>query len=98
MPGPHLQRLCALSEALRDSSISISRSMLAPCSLEAFQGQCSSILEQLQDRGMFSLAREVAALAELPVDSVVTHEVQCTWGQSPLPAAARIEDAASQPS
>ncbi|KAL9837567.1 LOW QUALITY PROTEIN: spatacsin-like [Geothlypis trichas] len=75
LDGPHLQRLCALSEALRDSSISISRSMLAPCSLEAFQGQCSSILEQLQDRGMFSLAREVAALAELPVDSVVTHEV-----------------------
>lgn len=75
-PGPHLKRLCALSEALRDSSISVSRSILSSCSLEAFQGECSSILEQLQERGMFSLAREVAALAELPVDSVVTHEVQ----------------------
>uniref|UniRef100_A0A8C5JPC0 SPG11 vesicle trafficking associated, spatacsin n=1 Tax=Junco hyemalis TaxID=40217 RepID=A0A8C5JPC0_JUNHY len=73
--GPHLRRLCALSEALRDSSIPISRSMLSPCSLEAFQGQCGSILEQLQEKGMFSLAREVAALAELPVDSVLTHEV-----------------------
>nr|XP_041574240.1 spatacsin [Taeniopygia guttata] len=71
LDGPHLKRLCALSE----SSISISRSILSSCSLEAFQGECSSILEQLQDRGMFSLAREVAALAELPVDSVVTHEV-----------------------
>ncbi|RLV92633.1 hypothetical protein DV515_00013711, partial [Chloebia gouldiae] len=75
LDGPHLKRLCALSEALRDSSISISRSMLTSCSLEAFQRECSSILEQLQERGMFSLAREVAALAELPVDSVVTHEV-----------------------
>ncbi|XP_041325115.1 spatacsin-like isoform X2 [Pyrgilauda ruficollis] len=79
LDGPHLTRLCALSEALRDSSISISRSILTSCSLEAFQAECSSILEQLQEKGMFSLAREVAALAELPVDSVVTHEVQCTW-------------------
>ncbi|XP_054498298.2 spatacsin isoform X1 [Agelaius phoeniceus] len=75
LDGPHLKRLCALSEALRDASISISRSILTACSLEAFQGECSSILEQLQERGMFSLAREVAALAELPVDSVVTQEV-----------------------
>ncbi|KAM3663146.1 spatacsin [Ammospiza maritima maritima] len=75
LDGPHLRRLRALSEALRDSSVPISRSILTPCSLEAFQGQCSSILEQLQEKGMFSLAREVAALAELPVDSVVIHEV-----------------------
>ncbi|NXO71936.1 SPTCS protein, partial [Phainopepla nitens] len=75
LDGPHVRRLCALSEALRDSSISISRSILSSCSLQAFQGECSSILQQLQEKGMFSLAREVAALAELPVDSIVTHEV-----------------------
>ncbi|NXD38008.1 SPTCS protein, partial [Copsychus sechellarum] len=75
LDGPHVRRLCALSEALRGSSIPISPSILSPCSLEAFQGECSSILEQLQEQGMFSLAREVAALAELPLDSVVTHEV-----------------------
>ncbi|KAM7039231.1 spatacsin [Acridotheres tristis] len=75
LDGPFVRRLCALSEALRDSSIPISSSMLSSCSLEAFQGECSSILQQLQEKGMFSLAREVAALAELPVDSVVTHEV-----------------------
>lgn len=71
-----MKKLCALSEALKDSSISINRSILTSYSLEAFQGECRSILEQLQEKGMFSLAREVAALAELPVDSVVTHEVQ----------------------
>ncbi|XP_062357390.1 spatacsin isoform X2 [Cinclus cinclus] len=75
LDGPYVKRLCALSEALRDSSIPISSSILSSCSLEAFQEECSSILEQLQEKGMFSLAREVAALAELPVDSVVTHEV-----------------------
>ncbi|KAF4804459.1 spastic paraplegia 11 [Turdus rufiventris] len=75
LDGPYVRRLCALSEALRDSSIPISPSILSPCSLEAFQGECSSILQQLQGQGLFSLAREVAALAELPVDSVVTHEV-----------------------
>ncbi|XP_032926333.1 spatacsin isoform X2 [Catharus ustulatus] len=75
LDGPYVRRLCALSEALRDSSIPISPSILSPCSLQAFQGECSSILQQLQEQGLFSLAREVAALAELPVDSVVTHEV-----------------------
>ncbi|NXQ27812.1 SPTCS protein, partial [Alaudala cheleensis] len=75
LDGPHVKRLCALSEALRGSSISISRSILSPCSLQEFQGQCRAILQQLQHKGMFSLAREVAALAGLPVDSVVTHEV-----------------------
>ncbi|XP_071424746.1 spatacsin isoform X2 [Pithys albifrons albifrons] len=77
LDGPYVRKLCALSETLRDSSIPINSSILTlrSCSLEAFQGECRSILEQLQDRGMFSLAREVAALAELPVDSVVTREV-----------------------
>ncbi|XP_016156287.1 PREDICTED: spatacsin [Ficedula albicollis] len=75
MDGPYMRKLCALSETLRGSSIPISPSILSPCSLEVFQGECSSILEQLQEQGMFSLAREVAALAELPVDGVVTHEV-----------------------
>ncbi|NWI89416.1 SPTCS protein, partial [Pitta sordida] len=75
LDGPHVRRLCALSEALKDSSISMSRSILTGSSLETFQRECSSILEQLQEQGMFCLAREVAALAELPVDGVVTQEV-----------------------
>ncbi|KAM6301889.1 spatacsin [Podargus strigoides] len=73
--GPYVKKLCALSETLKDSSISINRSILTSYSLETFQGECRAILEQLQEEGMFSLAREVAALAELPVDNVVTQEV-----------------------
>ncbi|NXG20208.1 SPTCS protein, partial [Grallaria varia] len=77
LDGPYVKKLCALSETLKDSSISINRSILTlrSYSLETFQGECRSILEQLQEKGMFCLAREVAALAELPMDSVVTREV-----------------------
>uniref|UniRef100_A0A8C9EUA4 SPG11 vesicle trafficking associated, spatacsin n=1 Tax=Pavo cristatus TaxID=9049 RepID=A0A8C9EUA4_PAVCR len=73
--GPYVKKLCALSEVLKDSSVSISRSMLTSCTPETFQDECSSILEQLQEQGLFPLARQVAELAELPVDSVVTREV-----------------------
>ncbi|XP_068266385.1 spatacsin [Nyctibius grandis] len=75
LDGPYVRKLCALSETLKDSSISINRSILTSYSMETFQSECRSILEQLQEKGMFSLAREVAALAELPVDNVVTQEV-----------------------
>ncbi|NWJ10608.1 SPTCS protein, partial [Crypturellus undulatus] len=75
LDGPYVKKLCALSEALQDSSISINRSILTGYSTETFQSECSSILEQLQDKGMFSLAWKVAELAELPVDNVVTQEV-----------------------
>ncbi|NWW47329.1 SPTCS protein, partial [Pedionomus torquatus] len=75
LDGPYMKKLCALSETLRDSSVSINRSILTSSSVETFRSECGSILEQLQERGMFSLAREVAALAELPVDNVVIQEV-----------------------
>ncbi|XP_074011775.1 spatacsin [Numenius arquata] len=75
LDGPYVKKLCVLSETLRDSSISINRSILTSSDVETFRSECGSILEQLQERGMFSLAREVAALAELPVDNVVIQEV-----------------------
>uniref|UniRef100_A0A8B9PSW5 SPG11 vesicle trafficking associated, spatacsin n=1 Tax=Apteryx owenii TaxID=8824 RepID=A0A8B9PSW5_APTOW len=75
LDGPYVKRLCALSETLQDSSISINRSILTSYNTETFQNECRSILEQLQEKGMFSLARKVAELAELPVDNVVTQEI-----------------------
>eukprot|EP00076_Gallus_gallus_P044196 XP_025009734.1 spatacsin isoform X4 [Gallus gallus] len=75
LDGPYVKKLCALSETLRDSSVPINRSMLTRYTPETFQKECTSILEQLQEKGMFSLAREVAELAELPADSVVTQEI-----------------------
>ncbi|KAM6119487.1 spatacsin [Pterocles gutturalis] len=75
LDGPYVKKLCALSETLKNSSVSINRSILTGYRMETFQSECRSILEQLQEKGMFSLAQEVAALAELPVDNVVTQEV-----------------------
>ncbi|NXP43968.1 SPTCS protein, partial [Heliornis fulica] len=75
LDGPYVKKLCALSETLRGSSIPINPSILTSYNMETFQSECRSILEQLQERGMFSLAWEVAALADLPVDNVVTREV-----------------------
>ncbi|CAM5087629.1 unnamed protein product [Natator depressus] len=73
--GPDVKKLCALSQILKDSSISINRSILTSYDTEYFQNECRLVLEQLQERGLFSLARKVAELAELPVDSVVIQEV-----------------------
>ncbi|XP_075752911.1 spatacsin isoform X2 [Pelodiscus sinensis] len=73
--GPDVKKLCALSQILKDSSISINRSILTSSDSENFQNECRSILEQLQERGLFSLARKVAELAELPVAGVVIQEV-----------------------
>lgn len=73
--GPDVKKLCALSQILKDSSITINRSILTSYDTENFQNECRSVLEQLQERGLFSLARKVAELAELPVDSVVVREV-----------------------
>ncbi|NXL45992.1 SPTCS protein, partial [Podilymbus podiceps] len=75
LDGPYVKKLYALSETLKDSSISISHSILTSYNMKTFQSECRSVLEQLQEKGMFSLAREVAALAELPMDNVVTREV-----------------------
>uniref|UniRef100_A0A8C2YHM3 SPG11 vesicle trafficking associated, spatacsin n=1 Tax=Coturnix japonica TaxID=93934 RepID=A0A8C2YHM3_COTJA len=76
LDGPYVKKLCALSEILKDSSVSIRCSMLTTCSPETFQDECRSILEQLQERGLFSLARQVAELAELPADSVILRDLQ----------------------
>lgn len=70
-----MKKLCVLSQILKDSSIFINRAILTNYNTETFQNECRSILEQLQEGGMFSLARKVAELAELPVDSVVIQEV-----------------------
>uniref|UniRef100_A0A669PJX5 SPG11 vesicle trafficking associated, spatacsin n=1 Tax=Phasianus colchicus TaxID=9054 RepID=A0A669PJX5_PHACC len=75
LDGPYVKKLCALSEILKGSSVSINPSMLTRFSPETFQNECRSILEELQEKGMFSLARKVAELAELPADSVVTREI-----------------------
>ncbi|XP_025031102.1 spatacsin isoform X1 [Python bivittatus] len=72
--GPDMKKLSALSAILKDSSLSVSRALLSNYSFEKFQNECQRILEQLQESSSFSMARDVAELAALPVDNVVIQE------------------------
>ncbi|XP_072326506.1 spatacsin isoform X1 [Scyliorhinus torazame] len=73
--GPDFQRLSRLSQLLQDTSISIDRSLLINDNTDTLQNVCGKILDQLQKKGLFALARQVADLAQLPVDHLVVHEV-----------------------
>ncbi|XP_014440586.1 spatacsin isoform X2 [Tupaia chinensis] len=73
--GPDVKKLCILSQILKDNSIAINHIIITSYSIENFQHECKYILERLQTDGQFALARRVAELAELPVDSLVIEEV-----------------------
>ncbi|XP_019500417.1 PREDICTED: spatacsin [Hipposideros armiger] len=73
--GPDVKKLCVLSQILKDTSIAINHVIITSYSLENFQRECRSILEKLETNGQFALARRVAVLAELPVDSLVIEEI-----------------------
>ncbi|XP_001366663.1 spatacsin [Monodelphis domestica] len=73
--GPDVKKLCMLSQILKDTSIAISHFIITNYSTENFQQECRSILEKLQTEGQFALARKVAGLAELSVDSLVIEEI-----------------------
>lgn len=79
-PGPDMKKLSTLCWILQDSSLSLDRAILSSYSSENFQSECQRILDQLQATNLFSMARKVAQLAELPVDNVVLQEVP--WGHS----------------
>ncbi|XP_074091393.1 spatacsin isoform X2 [Macrotis lagotis] len=73
--GPDVKKLYVLSQILKDSSIAINHSIITSYSTENFQQECRSIVERLQTERQFALARKVAGLAELPMDSLVIEEI-----------------------
>ncbi|XP_078386233.1 spatacsin isoform X1 [Cetorhinus maximus] len=73
--GPDFRKLSRLSQLLQDTSISIDHSLLINDSTDTLQNVCGKILDQLQKKGLFVLARQVADLAQLPLDHLVAHEV-----------------------
>ncbi|XP_048188243.1 spatacsin [Perognathus longimembris pacificus] len=72
--GPDVKKLYILSQILKGTSIAINPVIITNYSIENFQHECKSILERLQTDGQFALAKRVAELAELPVDSLVIEE------------------------
>ncbi|XP_034352380.1 spatacsin isoform X2 [Arvicanthis niloticus] len=73
--GPDVQKLCLLSQVLKDTPVAISPAVISSYSAEHFQQECSSILEKLKADGQFAVARRVAELAALPVDSLVIEQL-----------------------
>ncbi|KAL1786843.1 spatacsin isoform X1 [Sigmodon hispidus] len=73
--GPDVQKLCMLSQILKDTPIAINPAVITSYSPENFQHECTSILEKLKADGQFSVARRVAELAALPVDSLVIEQL-----------------------
>ncbi|GAB1286802.1 Spatacsin [Apodemus speciosus] len=73
--GPDVQKLCLLSQVLKDTPVAISPAVISSYSTENFQRECRSILEKLKADGQFAVARRVAELAALPVDSLVIEQL-----------------------
>ncbi|XP_029430632.1 spatacsin-like isoform X2 [Rhinatrema bivittatum] len=73
--GPDVRKLCALSQILEGTWVSIDRTILLHYSPDMLQQECSRVIQQLQERGAFLQARKVAELAQLPVDNLLIQEM-----------------------
>ncbi len=74
--GPDFRKLSQLSQVLSDTPVPLSASLLDDYSSAALQDECRTIMQQLQELGLFTQARTVAQLAELPIDCLIINEVR----------------------
>ncbi|KAM5171004.1 spatacsin isoform 1-T2 [Mantella aurantiaca] len=70
-----IHKLRVLTEIIEDQPFFIRRELLSNYSPAALQEECQRLLQILLDEGQFSLAHQVAKLAELPPDNLVIEEV-----------------------
>ncbi|XP_072255220.1 spatacsin [Pyxicephalus adspersus] len=70
-----IDKLRALTDIIEDQAFFIRRELLSDYSPAALQEECQRILQILLDDRQFSLAHQVATLAELPTDNLVIEEV-----------------------
>ncbi|KAJ8249250.1 hypothetical protein GJAV_G00232780 [Gymnothorax javanicus] len=73
--GPDFKKLSQLSQILQDTPVPLSYCLLESSSAEVLQGECQSMLEKLQECGLYAQARQVAELAGLSIDGVVINEL-----------------------
>ncbi|XP_051975530.1 spatacsin [Xyrauchen texanus] len=74
--GPDFKKLSQLSQVLSETPVSLSACLLEDYSTAVLQNECRKIQEQLQDSGLFSQARKVAELADLPIDCLIINELR----------------------
>ncbi|XP_040198144.1 spatacsin [Rana temporaria] len=70
-----IHKLRVLTEIIEDQPFFMRRGLLSDYSAAALQEECQRLLQILVDGGQFSLAHQVAKLAELPTDNLVIEEV-----------------------
>ncbi|KAG9488969.1 hypothetical protein GDO78_005140 [Eleutherodactylus coqui] len=73
--GMDIHKLSMLSQILEGHPIVISKQLLRNYSPVALQVECQRLLKILLEGGHFTLAHQVAELAELPTDNLVIEEV-----------------------
>ncbi|XP_024137171.1 spatacsin isoform X1 [Oryzias melastigma] len=73
--GPDFRKLSQLSQLLQGSGVALSPSLLQCTSPSLQQEELQNIVDALQARGQYSLGRQVALLAGLPVHSLLIHQL-----------------------
>ncbi|XP_036432249.1 LOW QUALITY PROTEIN: spatacsin [Colossoma macropomum] len=73
--GPDFKKLSQLSQILAETPVCLSPCLLEDYTPENLQRECQSMLEELQELGLFSQARRVAELAGLPIDRLIVNEL-----------------------
>ncbi|XP_050955035.1 spatacsin [Labeo rohita] len=73
--GPDFKKLSQLSQVLSDTPVPLSARLLEDYSSAGLQDECRRIMQELQEIGLFTQARKVAQLAELPIDSLIINEL-----------------------
>ncbi|XP_056138328.1 spatacsin [Lampris incognitus] len=73
--GPDFKQLSQLSELVQGTSVSVSPRLLQSCSPEVERAEYQDMVLQLQARGLFNQARQVAELAGLPIDSLLISQL-----------------------
>ncbi|XP_075714490.1 spatacsin [Rhinoderma darwinii] len=73
--GMDMHKLSSLSQILEGHPIVISKQLLRDYSPTALQAECQRLLQILLEGGHFTVAHQVAELADLPTDNLVIEEV-----------------------
>ncbi|XP_067293056.1 spatacsin [Pseudorasbora parva] len=74
--GLDFKKLSQLSQVLADTPVPLSPCLLEDYSSAGLQRESRRMMDELQDLGLFTQARRVAELAELPIDCLIINELR----------------------
>ncbi|CAM4733726.1 unnamed protein product [Leuciscus chuanchicus] len=74
--GLDFKKLSQLSQVLADTPVPLSACLLEDYSSAGLQRESRRMMDELQELGLFTQARRVAQLAELPIDCLIINELR----------------------